>query len=66
MVIKSLIEYGLIWRFAVKVAFGFKSQGTEEIEFFSQGTDDSINLRYESLITSGYKCKEIPVLLSWM
>ena len=48
--------------FAVKVAFGFKSQETEEIELFFQGTNDSINLRYERLITIGYKCKEIPVL----
>ena len=39
----------------MKAAFSFKSQGTENIELFPQGTDDSINLRYESLITGDYK-----------
>ena len=49
----------------IKVAFRFKSQGTDKIELFCQGTDESINLRYdhESLITADYKYKEIPVLL---
>ena len=35
----------------IKIAFSFKSQGTEKIELFSQGTDGSINLRFEGLIT---------------
>ena len=43
----------------IKVAFIFKSKGTKKIELFSQGTDGSINLRYESLITVDYKYKEI-------
>ena len=50
----------------IKVGFTFKSQGTENIELFSNGINDSINLRYESLITVDLKYKEIPVLLSWM
>ena len=41
----------------IEVAFSFKSQETEKIELFSQGTDESINLRYESLITIDYKYK---------
>ena len=43
----------------IKAAFSFKSQGTEKIELFSQGTDGSFNLRYESVITVDYKYKEI-------
>ena len=51
----------------IKVAFILlQSQETEKIELLSQGTDDFINLRYESLITVHYKYEEIPVLLSWM
>ena len=38
----------------IKIAFSFRFQGTDKIELFSQGTDDSINLRYESLITVDY------------
>ena len=34
----------------IKVAFSFKFQGTEKVKLFSQVTDSSINLRYESLI----------------
>ena len=41
-----------------KVAFSFKSQGTEKIELFSQQTD--VN---ESLIIGDYGYIEIPVLL---
>ena len=40
-----------------KVAVSFKSQGTEKIELYSQGTDDSISLRYENVITFDYKYK---------
>ena len=41
----------------ITVAFSFKSQGT----------DNSINLRYESLIsTIDYRHKRTQVLLSWM
>ena len=43
----------------IKVTFSFKSQGTEKIKFFFQGSDGSINLRYESLITVDYKYTEI-------
>ena len=39
----------------IKVAFGFKSQETEKIDLFSKGSKDSINLRYESLITDDDK-----------
>ena len=34
----------------VKVAFGFKFQGIEKNELFSQGNEDYQNLRYKSLI----------------
>ena len=42
----------------IKVALSFICQGTEKIEFFSQGTDGSTNLRYESLITADYKLSQ--------
>ena len=50
----------------IKVAFRFKSQGTEKVGLCSQGTDDSINVRYESLITLNHKYEEIAVLLAGM
>ena len=43
----------------IKVAFVFKSQATEKIELSSQGIASSMNLRYESLITIGYKYDKI-------
>ena len=44
----------------IKDALIFKSQMTEKkIQLFSQRTEGSINLRYESLITVDYKYKEI-------
>ena len=49
-----------------KVAFSFKSQGTEKIELFFQGTDASINPGYKTLITVDCKYKEILLLPSWM
>ena len=49
-----------------KISFSFKFEGLKKIEPFSQGTDGSINLRYESLTTVDYKHKEIPILLSLM
>ena len=51
----------LAWRFYDQIAFSFKLQGIGKIELFSQGTHSSINLRYESLITVEYQCKEIPL-----
>ena len=45
-----------------KVAFSFKSQGTEKLSF-SHNRLMSINLKYESLIIVDYGYKEIPVLL---
>ena len=51
----------------IKVGFSFKSQETEKkVELFFHGTEDSINLRCESLITVDFKYKESPVLRSWM
>ena len=46
----------------------FKSQGTEKIELFLQEADDSINLRYQSLITVDYKkdYKETPSMFPWV
>ena len=55
---KLLLSVTLIWRFC----FNFKSQGTEKIQLFSQGTDGSINLRYESLFTVDDKYEEILLL----
>ena len=48
-----------------KAALSFKSRGTEKFKLFFRETDDSINLRYETLFKFDYKCK-ILVLLSWM
>ena len=42
-----------------KIAFNFKSQRDKNVKLLSQGTDGSMNLRYESLITVGFKYKEI-------
>ena len=50
----------------IKVTLIFKSEGAEKNRVLSQGTGNSINLRYESLINVDYNCKEIPALLSWM
>ena len=49
----------------LKVARSFKFQGTEK-QLFSQGTEGSINLKYESLTAVDYNYKEIPALLSVM
>ena len=43
----------------VKVAFSFKSQGTEKIKLFSQGTEKCQNLRNGSLIIIDPKYIEI-------
>ena len=43
----------------IKVAFIFKFQGNETKSFSPKGSDGSIDLRYESLITVDYKYKEI-------
>ena len=40
--------------FVIKTSLNFKSQGTQKIKLFSQGTYDSPNLRYETLIRSDY------------
>ena len=50
----------------IKLAFNFKSQGTKITKLFSHGTEDSINMRYEILVSFDYKCKELSVLLSWI
>ena len=36
--------------FQIKIALILKSQGTERYELFSQGTYDSQNLRYKTLV----------------
>ena len=46
---EALIECGFKFvGFVMKVSFSFKSQGSEKIKLSSQGTNSSINLRYES------------------
>ena len=40
--------------FVIKTSLNFKSQGTQKIKLFSQGTYDSPNLRYETLICADY------------
>ena len=47
----------------IKVGFSFKSQGTEKFELFSHGTNDSINLTYESLITVDFKFQSFQLWL---
>ena len=41
----------------IVVGFSLKSQGTDKIKLFSHGTDDSINLKYESLQSHFLGCK---------
>ena len=41
--------------FQIKTALNFKSQGTENFELFSQGTYDSQNLRYVTLVIADYE-----------
>ena len=45
--------------FQIKFALNFKSQGTENFEVFSQGTYDSQNLRYGTLVIVDYECVKI-------
>ena len=45
----------------VKVSFSFNSQGFEKIKLSSQGTNSSINLRYNSLITNTRLQIEVPL-----
>ena len=47
----------------MKVAFSFKSQGTEKINLFSQGTADCQNLIYVSLIIVDPKYTKICKLI---
>ena len=43
------------WSCVIRISLSVKSQGTEKIEVFSQGTDDSKNLRCETLYTADYE-----------
>ena len=43
------------WYFMIRMPLNIKSQGTEKIEFFSQGTGDFQKLKYETLVTAGYE-----------
>ena len=45
--------------FQIKIALNFKSQGTEKLELFFQGTYDSQNLRYETLAIADYEYVKI-------
>ena len=45
--------------FQIKIALNFKSQGTEKLELFFQGTYDSQNLRYETLVIADYEYVKI-------
>ena len=39
----------------IRISLNVKSQGTEKIDVFSQGTDDIKKLRYETLYVADYK-----------
>ena len=39
----------------IRICLKIKSQWTKKIEVFSQGTDDSKNLRFETLYIGNYK-----------
>ena len=43
----------------IRICLNFKSQRTKKIEVFSQGTDDSKNLRCETLYGGDYKYVDI-------
>ena len=45
--------------FKIKITLNFKSQGTEKFEPLSQGTYDSQNVRYETLVIADYKYVKI-------
>ena len=47
----------------IRMSLNVKSQGTKIIEFLSQGTNDSKNLRCETLDIANNKYVNIPVLL---
>ena len=59
-------SFGRVWfyfgGFVVKVAYSFKSQGSQKIELWPQGTDDCQNLRYETLIIVDFKYIEVSSL----
>ena len=41
----------------IRICFNVKSQWTKIVEVFFQGTDDSKNLRCETLYIGNYECK---------
>ena len=41
--------------FVIRICFDVKSQRTNKTEVFSQGTDDSKTLRYETLYVGDYE-----------
>ncbi len=41
--------------FVIRISLNFKSQGTEKIELFSQGTDEGPNLIFETLGIADYE-----------
>ena len=43
----------------IRISLNFKSQETEKIELFSQGTDDSPNLIFETLVIADYEYVKI-------
>ena len=52
---QSLIFLGFI----IRISLNSKSRGTEKIEVFSQGTDDSKTLTCETLYVADYECVSI-------
>ena len=49
--------------FLIRIPLHVESRGTERIKFFSQGTNDSQDLRYGRLIIADYDCVKSPGLI---
>ena len=45
-----------------KIVLNFRSQGTKKIELFSQGTDGSPNLRFETLVIADHEYKKVFII----
>ena len=50
---------GILKGFVIRICFNVKSQRTNKIEVFSQGTHDSTNLRCETLYIGDYKYAKV-------
>ena len=61
----DIVEFDL-WDSVIKIAFNFKSRGTEKIELSSQGIYNFQILGHETLIVTDYKYAKISSLLCWI